>query len=423
MITKLKPKSEFSRNVLTLMTGTTIAQAIPIAISPILTRIYTPEDFGVFALYMAIASIVAVIATGRYEMAIMLPKKDSDAVNIVALSIIISFFMSFTVFLIVFLFNNQITDLLNNPEISNWLYFIPVTVLLTGIYQSFNYWSNRKKQYKRLSTSIVVQSSSTASINLGIGFGGFGSSGLIVGQVLGQSFATIILVKLVWNTDRELFQSIKKTKIIALLKRYISFLKFGVLALFTSNLANQSLFFLVNLYLTATILGFISLILRLVSIPSAFLSKNLGNVFYQEISLVKKENSYKKIFNFTKKLIFYSLIIYFFMYILLENYFIVIFGEQWIGALEYIKYLLIVAAFSFIFSPLSMLFNYFEIQQYNFWWQFLWLISNVLIFILYEYFNYSIEALFLAYTIKQSTLYIIGIISFLLYAKRIQSEK
>ena len=49
MLDKLKPKSEFSRNVLTLMTGTTIAQAIPIAISPILTRIYTPEDFGVFA--------------------------------------------------------------------------------------------------------------------------------------------------------------------------------------------------------------------------------------------------------------------------------------------------------------------------------------------------------------------------------------
>ena len=51
MLNKLKPKSEFSRNVLTLMTGTTIAQAIPIAISPILTRIYTPENFGVFAQY------------------------------------------------------------------------------------------------------------------------------------------------------------------------------------------------------------------------------------------------------------------------------------------------------------------------------------------------------------------------------------
>ena len=76
-------KSEFNRNVLTLMTGTTIAQAIPIAITPILTRIYTPEDFGVFALFIGIASIFGTIVNGRYELAIMLPRKGEDAINIV----------------------------------------------------------------------------------------------------------------------------------------------------------------------------------------------------------------------------------------------------------------------------------------------------------------------------------------------------
>uniref|UniRef100_UPI0040488285 lipopolysaccharide biosynthesis protein n=1 Tax=Aliarcobacter sp. TaxID=2321116 RepID=UPI0040488285 len=423
MLNKLKPKSEFSRNVLTLMTGTTIAQAIPIAISPILTRIYTPEDFGVFALYMAIASIAAVIATGRYEMAIMLPKKDSDAINIVALSILISFFISFISLIIVFIFNSQITNLLNNPEISNWLYFIPITVLLTGIYQSFNYWSNRKKHYKRLAISRVVQSASTASANLGMGFGGLGSSGLIVGQVLGHFTAMIILFKQVFEADKEYCSEINKLKIIILFKRYISFLKFGVLALFTSNLAGQSLFFLVSIYLNATILGFISLILRLISIPSAFLSSNLGDVFYQEISQVKKNQSYEMIRNFTKKLTIYSYIIYLIIYVILDNYFVFIFGEQWEEAVIYIKYLLIVAVFSFIFSPLTMLFNYFEIQNYNFFWQLSWLVSNILIFILYGYLDFTVEVLFLIYTIKQVLLYIIGICLFLIYAKRLKYEK
>ena len=82
MIKALKPKSEFARNILTLMTGTAIAQAIPIAISPILTRLYSPEDFGVFALYMGVVSIGGILATGRYEMSVMLPKKDSDAMKI-----------------------------------------------------------------------------------------------------------------------------------------------------------------------------------------------------------------------------------------------------------------------------------------------------------------------------------------------------
>ena len=90
MINKLKPKSEFSRNVLTLMTGTTIAQAIPIAISPILTRIYTPEEFGIFALYMAFISIGAAIVTGKYEMAILLPKRNEYAKYLVVISIFLT---------------------------------------------------------------------------------------------------------------------------------------------------------------------------------------------------------------------------------------------------------------------------------------------------------------------------------------------
>ena len=118
-------KSEFNRNVLTLMTGSTISLAIPIAISPILTRIYTPEDFGVFSLYMAITTIIAVIATGRYELAIMLPKKDENAADILILSLIVSLVISLISFLIIFFFNSQITNILGSQEISRWLYLVP----------------------------------------------------------------------------------------------------------------------------------------------------------------------------------------------------------------------------------------------------------------------------------------------------------
>ncbi len=106
MFQKLKPKSEFTRHVLTLMTATAVAQAIPIAISPILTRIYTPEDFG---LYMSIAGTFAAVASARYESAIILPKKDEDALNIVFLSIGIALFLSTIVFIIIYIFNNEKT--------------------------------------------------------------------------------------------------------------------------------------------------------------------------------------------------------------------------------------------------------------------------------------------------------------------------
>ena len=110
MIKRLKPKSEFFRNVLTLITGTTIAQAIPIAISPILTRIYTPDDFGVVALFVAISTIFGSLANGSYELAIILPKKDEDAVNLVVLSLFISIIVSLLLFANTKLLKNIITD-------------------------------------------------------------------------------------------------------------------------------------------------------------------------------------------------------------------------------------------------------------------------------------------------------------------------
>ena len=139
MLNKFKPKSEFSKNVLTLMTGTTIAQAIPIAISPILTRIYTPEDFGVFALFIAITAILGTVANARYELAIMLPKKDEDAINIFALGFIITCFISLILLILVVIFNDYFTKLFGNDEISFWLYFVPITVFFSGLFNILNY--------------------------------------------------------------------------------------------------------------------------------------------------------------------------------------------------------------------------------------------------------------------------------------------
>jgi O-antigen/teichoic acid export membrane protein len=201
------------------MTGTSIAQAIPIAISPILTRLYTPQDFGVLALYMSIVSIIATIGTGRYELAIMLPKKDEDAINIVVLSIIITFFISFIAFLIVFFFNIQITNLLGNSEISKWLYLTPISILLMGIYQSLNYWFNRKKKYKFLAKNQVIKSSATSTANLLFGFSKTSSGGLILGGVLGQGITTGFLGKYFFKNNT-FAQKIKKTKLLALARKY-----------------------------------------------------------------------------------------------------------------------------------------------------------------------------------------------------------
>jgi O-antigen/teichoic acid export membrane protein len=209
------------------MTGTTIAQAIPIAISPILTRIYTPEDFGVLALFVAISSIFGSIANGRYELAIMLPKKDEDAINIFALGFIISSSISLVLLMLVLLFHDYFTTLLNNDEIGIWLYLVPITVFLTGMYNVLNYFNNRKKYYKDIANITIIKSIITAITQLSIGFLKGGASGLISGQVISQMFANMKLLKNIIK-DKLLISKISKVKMIALAKRYKDFPKFSM---------------------------------------------------------------------------------------------------------------------------------------------------------------------------------------------------
>ena len=150
MITHLKNRyqsSQFLKNVLTLMIGSVFSQAIPILISPLLTRLYKPDDFGLFALYTSIAQLIGVIATARYELAIMIPEKDEDALNLLVLSVSITAMVTVGSMLVMWIFNSAICRLAGNDQLSTWLYFVPLSVFFLGIFQALNYWFNRKKKY------------------------------------------------------------------------------------------------------------------------------------------------------------------------------------------------------------------------------------------------------------------------------------
>lgn len=281
-------QSEFVRNVLTLMTGTTIAQAIPIAISPILSRIYSPSDYGLFALFMSVASIISIVATGRYEMAVMLPEEDEDAVNIVGLSLIIAFFISLLTLIVVWLFNDLISALLANKEISEWLYFIPLTIFLTGAYQTFNYWSNRKKQYKRLAISRVFQAVATSGTNLGMGLSGFGVSGLIGAGLIGQGVSTGVLGWQVWREDKEQIKHLSREQIKKNAVRYKDFPLVNSLQAFGDVVQSSGVIFVITAFFGSTVVGLYSFTMRVLTTPLGLISSSVGQVFYEKASATAK---------------------------------------------------------------------------------------------------------------------------------------
>lgn len=352
----LKPKSEFSRNVLTLMTGTSIAQSIPIAISPILTRIYTPEDFGVFALYISIASLLSVMATGRYELAIMLPKKDEEASHLVVLSVFIAFLISLLSFAFICVFNPEITSILGNEEISSWLYLIPLSILLTGLYQSFNYWNNRQKRYKTLAISKVSQSSASGTTNLSLGFLSFGSSGLILGSLIGQAVGSFILIRLALLKEKKIFQNIQRLKLVALLKKYKSFPLINSLNAVIDQLRISGISILIAKVFSASYLGQFSLAWKMVQVPITLVSSSLSQVFYQKMSSIDKKDIYPLLNIYLKKAVLIGLPIFIGIYFFAVDIFSFVFGNNWILAGEIASFLSPWLFFNFLSSPMAHVF-------------------------------------------------------------------
>lgn len=369
-------QSVFFKNILVLMTGTVLSQAIPIAIMPILTRIYTPEEFGLLALYVAIFSICSVVATGRYELAIMLPEKDDDARILLQVSIVISIVVSFILFIIFYTLSTEIATYLGNPNIENWLLLVPIAVFFTGCYQSLIYWSNRQKRFKDIALSRVNQSLSVSTIQTGLGFVKF-SGGLIIGHVIGYFFALIYLF-LKNNNYRKVFEGNKIDEIKEQLIKYKNFPKYSVVGALSDSAALQMPVFILTKYYTVAITGVFSLTFRVLSLPASLVSSALSQVLFRKVVELSQNNP-NELSGFILK-VFFGLFILFlpvipFMWYLGEPIFAFVFGEEWRVAGKYAGYLTVAVAVRFCVSPLSSVMALNENVKKGVLWQILYLIT------------------------------------------------
>lgn len=371
MLRNLVPQSTYARNVITLMTGTAFAQALPIAVSPILTRLYTPADFGVFAMYMAIASILGVLVTGRYELAILIPKRDRDAIHIATLSAGLSVVISGLLLLVVMVFNQAIVQLLGHPELSAWLYWVPASTLLSGVYQSLNYWSNRKSQYKRMAISRTAQSGSASLAQLGAGYAGAGATGLVGGQLAGQVLSTAVLTRLLCQEDKALIQTIQKGRIVALAKKYLNFPKYLIVAHGFNTASSQMPVMLLGALFNSATAGFYTLTQRVMGAPITLVAGALSDVFRQEAShAYALHGNCKAIYKKTlKRLMLIAAIPFLVFFFIAPSLFSFVFGEDWCIAGEYAQILTPMFFLKFVTSPISQIAVIAQQQKIDLWWQ------------------------------------------------------
>lgn len=413
MLTKLRPKSEFNRNILTLMTGTAIAQAIPIAISPILTRIYTPEDFGVLALFIAISATLGSVANARYESAIILPKKDEDAINIFALGFIITCVISLICFFVILLFNDYFISLFENKEIGFWLYFIPIAIFFSGLFNILNYFNNRKKNYKDLRNATIFKSIVLAVVQLSVGLFKSGACGLISGQILSNMFANLKLLKNILKNEK-LMSSISKVKIIVLAKKYKDFPKHAALSSLFDNLTLQLSSIMIPKIFSFMISGYFFLASKIVNMPATLISSSISQVYLQKISENKIKNikSFNIFKNTLKKLFLIALPITVIGFFSSPYIFPILFGKEWMVSGEIAQYLFLIFLIRFCVSPLSATFiPSMELRKLAFW-QYLYFISSSIFFLIALTLKIDLKIFLISYVIHEYILY--GIYMFLI---------
>lgn len=355
MIRRLLPKSEFSRHALTLTIGTTIAQAIPIAISPILTRLFTPADFGVFALFGALAAFLGAAATGRYELAVMLPESEDDADSLVILSVLVAAALGLVMLLAVLVWRDDIARLLGHPEISSWLFIVPVSVVLTGTYSALNYWLNRRKGYRQMSMNRVLQTGISGTLQIGGGTAGWGAGGLIVGQFVAQLFTTSQLVVGFWNTRRTAPRANLLAKTPELAARYRHHPLHLLPALWIGVAALQVPVFAVASIFGAASTGLFSLANRVVLLPTQLIANALGDVYRQRASVAYRERGefrglFLKTLGYSAALAAPPLLV---IFAVAPDLFSWLFGEPWRVAGEYARTLTVAAFFQFVFTPVD----------------------------------------------------------------------
>ncbi|MCP1198065.1 oligosaccharide flippase family protein [Notoacmeibacter sp. MSK16QG-6] len=336
------------------MSGTTFSQLILVAISPILTRLYTPEDFAVLALFGAFAQIAAVVANGRYEMAIYLPKHEGEAYNIAVLGGMVAVAVSTGILLGVLLLQSKVAEWWNMPQLESWLWFLPIAVLLSGIFSVAQSANIRLGAYKAIATANIVKALVQAALQVALGLVITGPGGLVLGRTFTNGAGNLPLIRnglahvgghRPWHWS-ELWVMAKKYRRFPLYS-----VPAGLVNVGNANLLN----FVIPMLLGPTTLGFYALAMRVLGAPLQQVAMPIGQVFMREASHeIRETGSAKR--SFVKgmaALMAVSVLLFGSLYFVIEPIFGFVFGSEWAVAGRYAAILMPLFAARFVVSPLS----------------------------------------------------------------------
>jgi len=365
------PRGRFARSVALLAGGTALGQAITVLVSPILTRLYTPEDFGVFGVYASILGIVTVVASLRYEYALPLPEDDETAANILVLCFILLFGMTTLSWLVIHGLGNQIVTWANVPGLKPYLWLIPLGMLGAGTYQILNYWAVRKRDFPRIARTRLSRGVARAALQVGVGFVNSGPLGLLLGQFAGETAGSTSLGLAAWRKDRAPFKAVSLQEIRRAGARYKRFPLFSSWADLLDALGLQVPQLLFAAFYGAEVAGWFALGQRAIAVPLNIVVDSVAQVYFGEAARLPRDDpkAMKRLFlKLTGRLALIGGIPVAVICALAPWFFAIVFGPGWGTAGRYVQILGPMFAVRFAIVPLSHTLNVLERQDLYLIW-------------------------------------------------------
>lgn len=368
MIKKLT-KNKFVRNVVIVASGTAGAQAITMLFSPIITRMYGPEAFGVMGTFSAMINIIIPVAALTYPIAIVLPKKHQEAKVIMKLSMLVALILSILSFIGILLFKEGIINLFKLDEISSYLYLIPFVIIFAAFMQIMEQWLIRTKQFSINARATFYQSVIINISKVGVGYF------YPVAQVL--IFLTAItnglrgLMMFIFSKKPSHFNDNEDTKenivMTDVAKKHYDFPVYRAPQDLLDAFQQSFPVVLLTTFFGPAATGFYTIGRTVLRLPSNLIGKAVGDVFYPRIAEAanKKEDMAKLIKKGTFALAAVGLIPYGTVMLFGPFLFSFVFGSEWETAGEYARWIALWSYFGLMNRPSVRSFPVLNAQRFH----------------------------------------------------------
>lgn len=334
-------QSELMKNSAKMLSGNVIAQAIGILFYPLLTRLYSADDFGLLNLFLSIAGVLTLVSTADYQYAILLPRSDKKAIGALHLG----GFISLGVFLLCLIsipFRNSIASVFKTPALGDVYLLLPVFVLFSSAWTLLNYWFTRKKHFGSISRFQVSQVLWNSILKYVFGLGGILRWGLFHSTVLGLTISLSISLRTAWKKWKAALLTINFYQIRMAARRYAKFPSYSLPRSLVNNLSGNMPFFLLTPAFGLMETGYLGMAFTLAHRPIQMIIASVYQTFFQHIS--ERVQNRQSIRSFFTKFVVRTILIVFPSFALLFPFLPrlceLILGSGWAQTGEYIQLML-----------------------------------------------------------------------------------